>query len=110
MSLAAPTESAKPDRCQECRHHWLIEAPDGPTSDARCKRCDARRQFRNHNDGYGDHGGFLTAGERAAVTMAKREEAILTSIVKQLGGGRIAARADVPYEPPIEYGDDGTAP
>jgi hypothetical protein len=31
----------------ECRHHWLIEAPHGPTSWGTCKHCGERREFSN---------------------------------------------------------------
>ena len=31
----------------ECRHHWMIETASGPTSWGTCKRCGARREFRN---------------------------------------------------------------
>ncbi|HEU4759630.1 MAG TPA: hypothetical protein VFT91_06570 [Dehalococcoidia bacterium] len=30
-----------------CRHHWMIESPDGPTSRGRCKVCGAERDFMN---------------------------------------------------------------
>lgn len=30
-----------------CRHHWLIEAPNGETSEGRCKICGATREFIN---------------------------------------------------------------
>lgn len=30
-----------------CRHHWLIEPPDGPISRGVCKKCGARRNFMN---------------------------------------------------------------
>jgi len=30
-----------------CRHHWLIEAPSGPTSEGVCLDCGARRMFSN---------------------------------------------------------------
>ena len=41
-----------PDRTQNeiestCTHHWLIESPNGPTSEGICKRCGATRTFRN---------------------------------------------------------------
>ncbi len=88
-----------------CRHHWLIEVPDGPTSDARCKLCGATRQFRNHAYGLDRPLGIAA---RTFVKRVKREEAIVTGIIKQLGGGMVAKRADVPYEPPIEYRDDGS--
>lgn len=31
----------------ECRHHWLIESPHGPTSWGTCKHCGERREFSN---------------------------------------------------------------
>jgi hypothetical protein len=31
----------------ECRHHWLIERPNGLASSARCKFCGAEREFDN---------------------------------------------------------------
>ena len=33
-----------------CAHRWLIEPPAGPTSRARCSRCDAKREFFNDPD------------------------------------------------------------
>lgn len=30
-----------------CRHHWVIESPQGATSMGRCKRCSEVREFRN---------------------------------------------------------------
>ncbi len=74
-------------------------------SDAHCTLCGAKRQFRNHSY---DLDRPLGIAERTFVKRAKREEAIVTGIIKQLGGGRIAARADEPYEPPIVYSDDGS--
>jgi hypothetical protein len=31
----------------QCRHHWLIESPHGPTSMGNCKLCGAQREFHN---------------------------------------------------------------
>jgi len=31
----------------QCRHHWLIETPQGATSKGVCKLCGAVREFRN---------------------------------------------------------------
>jgi hypothetical protein len=31
----------------QCRHHWVIESPQGATSMGRCKRCNEVREFRN---------------------------------------------------------------
>ncbi len=52
------TQSATPvtgDERQEattCRHHWIIEVPNGPTSRGVCKRCGAEREFRNSSEDY----------------------------------------------------------
>jgi hypothetical protein len=31
-----------------CRHHWVIETANGPTSHGRCKRCGSERDFFNN--------------------------------------------------------------
>lgn len=31
----------------QCRHHWVIEPPQGATSSGFCKRCGAEREFLN---------------------------------------------------------------
>jgi hypothetical protein len=31
----------------KCRHHWVIESPQGATSLGRCKLCHEVREFRN---------------------------------------------------------------
>ena len=31
----------------QCRHHWVIETPQGATSQGVCKLCGADREFRN---------------------------------------------------------------
>lgn len=38
------TRRAEPD---QCRHHWFIQSPEGPTSLGRCKHCGAEREFPN---------------------------------------------------------------
>ncbi len=30
-----------------CRHHWIIETPNGATSQGTCKRCGMTKQFPN---------------------------------------------------------------
>ncbi len=32
----------------QCRHHWIIEYPEGPVSRGVCRRCGAEREFLNH--------------------------------------------------------------
>ena len=31
-----------------CRHHWLIQAADGPTSNGVCRICGEIREFKNY--------------------------------------------------------------
>ncbi len=33
-----------------CRHHWVIETPNGAVSGGRCKRCGVKREFRNSSE------------------------------------------------------------
>ncbi len=33
-----------------CRHHWVIEMPNGPTSHGQCKLCGVERDFFNNPD------------------------------------------------------------
>ena len=34
-----------------CRHHWVIQAPEGATSSGRCKACGEVREFNNSSTG-----------------------------------------------------------
>ncbi len=61
-----------------CRHHWLIEPPQGSTSRGLCKACGEIREFRNSsedfvwdNDGGANRGGW----GRLAVVPAQPEAA-----------------------------------
>jgi len=31
----------------DCSHHWVIESPNGPTSNGICKVCGVVREFKN---------------------------------------------------------------
>ena len=31
-----------------CKHHWMIETPNGPTSNGTCKNCGDERTFVNY--------------------------------------------------------------
>jgi hypothetical protein len=33
-----------------CRHHWVIETPNGSVSGGRCKRCGTLKEFRNSSE------------------------------------------------------------
>lgn len=44
--LAITNIEANGDRA-DCVHHWIIETPNGPTSEGICKGCSASRLFPN---------------------------------------------------------------
>lgn len=37
----------------DCQHYWVIEQPNGPTSNGRCKVCGSIREFKNSIQGSG---------------------------------------------------------
>ncbi|MCE2458710.1 MAG: hypothetical protein J4G14_13010 [Dehalococcoidia bacterium] len=37
----------------DCQHYWMIEQPNGPTSNGRCKVCGTVREFKNSIQGSG---------------------------------------------------------
>ncbi len=50
---------------EDCKHHWLIEMPNGPTSPGRCKHCGQEREFRNsENDDYSWEGSSSIPGQQ----------------------------------------------
>ena len=36
------------EQTSQCRHHWLIDSPGGPTSKGVCRLCGTERQFRKY--------------------------------------------------------------
>ena len=48
-----------------CRHHWVIETPNGALSSGRCKRCGLAREFRNSSEeAFWDNDSFSLNGSR----------------------------------------------
>lgn len=48
-----------------CRHHWVIETPNGAVSSGRCKRCGVGKEFRNSaEDAMWDNDSFSLNGSR----------------------------------------------
>jgi hypothetical protein len=48
-----------------CRHHWVIDTPNGAVSTGHCKRCGAARDFRNSTeDQMWDSDSFSLNGSR----------------------------------------------
>lgn len=33
-----------------CRHHWVIDTPNGALSSGHCKRCGEQKAFRNSSE------------------------------------------------------------
>jgi hypothetical protein len=63
-----------------CRHHWLIEEANGPTSRGVCKFCGATHTFTNSVAEWGPqerkiaaHSMYSTPGEKLRVAEAYRE-------------------------------------
>ena len=44
---AAPVEGVA-EGSLVCRHHWLIQAADGPSSAGVCRICGETREFKNY--------------------------------------------------------------
>ncbi len=44
--LAAPQSDVSSDGCA---HHWMIDTPNGESSDGHCKRCGKSRAFLNYS-------------------------------------------------------------
>ncbi len=87
MGKGTVIEIAQPEVSQpevsQCRHHWLIESPHGAVSQGRCKRCGARREFRNsapdamwEDDSSSDLGRW---GRSAPVTIRTDDEEMATA-------------------------------
>lgn len=47
MRKTVVTKTERATRQAQCRHHWVIESPQGPTSMGMCKLCGAQREFSN---------------------------------------------------------------
>lgn len=46
----APLTAAQSDVSADgCAHHWMIETPNGESSQATCKRCGKTRDFLNYS-------------------------------------------------------------
>jgi len=41
------TSAAESQEAPTCRHHWVIDSPQGATSRGVCKICGAEKEFRN---------------------------------------------------------------
>ena len=48
QSTKIPSGTVEQDGMQAvCQHHWVIATPNGPASQASCKRCGQSRTFPN---------------------------------------------------------------
>ena len=63
MAQMHPIEAAS--MSPVCRHHWVIETPNGAVSSGRCKRCGVGKEFRNSTeDAMWDNDSFSLNGSR----------------------------------------------
>ena len=47
------TVTEQEETLSDCKHHWLIESPNGPTSQGVCKLCGMQSEFKNSMPGSG---------------------------------------------------------
>ena len=82
MTHGAALEERGTPAVPQCRHHWLIEAPHGPTSWGTCKQCGERRQFMNSASEAGAVGCQylirLSAGQAATHATSQRWMSVRT--------------------------------
>lgn len=50
MLNSAEFREFSPDAEDRCKHHWVLESPNGATSEGKCRKCDEVRKFRNSMD------------------------------------------------------------
>ncbi len=50
MGQGIVTKERRRHSLKACRHHWIIETPNGATSRGMCKRCGKTRRFPNAPD------------------------------------------------------------
>ena len=48
MGKVLDTAPDRQESGEHCRHYWIIESPNGPTSWGVCKYCGAKREFNNY--------------------------------------------------------------
>jgi len=73
MTQEAALEEKAAPAAPQCRHHWLIETPQGATSWGTCKLCGERREFANSaSDALWEGGGFPTGKSRPVVSYDAR--------------------------------------
>ena len=68
--ISKPTPEAERDE-GVCRHHWVIEAPDGPVSHGKCRLCGETQEFKNviESTPWGEESGDSAPQEAINVTV-----------------------------------------
>jgi hypothetical protein len=67
-AAAAEETTAKVDD-SGCKHHWVIDPPNGAVSNGRCKACGEEKEFRNsfeYSSWYGNKSPAPKAGAKGA--------------------------------------------
>jgi hypothetical protein len=65
MSEGTALEGTEARPARQCRHHWVIDAPEGATSLGVCKLCGAKKEFPNSaSDSLWEGGGGSSGGSR----------------------------------------------
>ena len=53
MTKEGDSEIEQDQSLSDCSHHWVIESPNGPTSQGTCKLCGEHSEFKNSIPGTG---------------------------------------------------------
>jgi len=48
--VPSPANQAKLDDLVACKHHWVIEAANGPVSNGKCRLCGEVKEFSNSTE------------------------------------------------------------
>lgn len=77
--------NVKPSEKDECRHYWIIESAQGPTSRGICKFCGAEREFCNSWPGFSYAGKDARVFDLPELVEVKSEEEPEDAELKESG-------------------------
>lgn len=73
------TETEQPEaKTTGCKHHWIIDPPNGAVSKGRCKACGEEQEFRNsfeYSSWYGNKSPGARGGAKGAASTAAAKPA-----------------------------------
>jgi hypothetical protein len=69
---ATTTEETTAKKDDGCKHHWVIEPPNGAVSMGKCKSCGEEQEFRNSFE-YSSWYGNKTPEDKKKAAAAKKK-------------------------------------